>query len=121
MNQTIVKLLKLSGDNSECDPPDPIPNSEVKPLHADDSALRESRSSPDFCFFPVQVAGFFLPEFFLHRKFRTYSAARYSFFINSIQEVKVLRRNLLVCLSFSFYVVLNYKFCSWFVYFLAFG
>ena len=27
----------LLSDNSECDPPDPIPNSEVKPLSADGS------------------------------------------------------------------------------------
>jgi hypothetical protein len=27
----------LSGDHSECEPPDPFPNSEVKPLRADDS------------------------------------------------------------------------------------
>ena len=27
----------LPGGNSECEPPDPIPNSEVKPLSADDS------------------------------------------------------------------------------------
>ena len=27
----------MLGDNSECDPPEPIPNSEVKPLSADDS------------------------------------------------------------------------------------
>ena len=28
---------KLLGDNSECDPPDPISNSEVKPFCADGS------------------------------------------------------------------------------------
>ena len=27
----------MLGDNSECDPPDSIPNSEVKPLSANDS------------------------------------------------------------------------------------
>ena len=27
----------LLGDHSECEPPDPIPNSEVKPFSADDS------------------------------------------------------------------------------------
>lgn len=27
----------MLGDNSECDPPEPIPNSEVKPLSANDS------------------------------------------------------------------------------------
>ncbi len=39
----------LPGDHSEREPPDPIPNSEVKPLSADDSAAPlwcESRSSP---------------------------------------------------------------------------
>lgn len=31
------KLHQLPGDNSEREPPDPISNSEVKPLSADDS------------------------------------------------------------------------------------
>ena len=30
-------LTSLPGGYSECEPPDPIPNSEVKPLCADDS------------------------------------------------------------------------------------
>ena len=41
---------KISGDNSLRDPPVPIPNTEVKPQHADGTWLetaRESRSSPD--------------------------------------------------------------------------
>ena len=40
---------KVSGDNSERDPPVPIPNTEVKPLSADGTWLataRESRTSP---------------------------------------------------------------------------
>ena len=40
----------ISGDNSLRDPPVPIPNTEVKPQHADGTWLataRESRSSPD--------------------------------------------------------------------------
>ena len=41
---------KISGDYSLRDPPVPIPNTEVKPQHADGTWLetaRESRSSPD--------------------------------------------------------------------------
>ena len=40
---------QFSGDNSECEPPDPISNSEVKPFSADDSVgfPCESRTSPD--------------------------------------------------------------------------
>ena len=41
---------RISGDNSLRDPPVPIPNTEVKPQHADGTWLataRESRSSPD--------------------------------------------------------------------------
>ena len=40
----------ISGDYSLRDPPVPIPNTEVKPQHADGTWLetaRESRSSPD--------------------------------------------------------------------------
>ena len=40
----------ISGDNSLRDPPVPIPNTEVKPQHADSTWLetaREGRSSPD--------------------------------------------------------------------------
>ena len=40
----------ISGDNSERDPPVPIPNTEVKPLSADGTWLataRESKTSPD--------------------------------------------------------------------------
>ena len=43
----------ISGDNSLRDPPVPIPNTEVKPQHADGTWLataRESRSSPDSIF-----------------------------------------------------------------------
>ena len=41
---------KISGDNSLRDPPVPIPNTEVKPQHADSTWVvtpREGRSSPD--------------------------------------------------------------------------
>ena len=41
---------RVSGDNSLRDPPVPIPNTEVKPQHADSTWLetaREGRSSPD--------------------------------------------------------------------------
>ena len=41
---------KISGDYSLRDPPVPIPNTEVKPQHADGTWLetaRESRTSPD--------------------------------------------------------------------------
>ena len=43
-------LDQFSGDHSERAPPDPISNSEVKPLSADDSVgfPCESRTSPDF-------------------------------------------------------------------------
>ena len=44
------KAQTISGDNSLRDPPVPIPNTEVKPQHADGTWLemaRESRSSPD--------------------------------------------------------------------------
>ena len=36
-NDLVVGLKKLPDDHSECVPPDPIPNSEVKMLSADDS------------------------------------------------------------------------------------
>ncbi len=36
-NKLITYYTKLLGDHSESEPPDPIPNSEVKPLSADDS------------------------------------------------------------------------------------
>ena len=45
---------RISGDNSLRDPPVPIPNTEVKPQHADGTWLataRESRSSPDSILF----------------------------------------------------------------------
>ncbi len=32
-----AELVFMLGEHSECVPPDPIPNSEVKPLSADDS------------------------------------------------------------------------------------
>ena len=41
---------RVSGDNSLRDPPVPIPNTEVKPQHADSTWLetaRKGRSSPD--------------------------------------------------------------------------
>ena len=44
------KSHRISGDYSLRDPPVPIPNTEVKPQHADGTWLetaRESRSSPD--------------------------------------------------------------------------
>ena len=44
------KLCMVSGDNSLRDPPVPIPNTEVKPQHADGTWLataRESRTPPD--------------------------------------------------------------------------
>ena len=49
----LKKLHTISGDNSLRDPPVPIPNTEVKPQHADGTWLataRESRSSPDSIF-----------------------------------------------------------------------
>ncbi len=33
----VIHRTSLLGDHSEREPPDPIPNSEVKPLSADDS------------------------------------------------------------------------------------
>ena len=45
--------LNISGDNSLRDPPVPIPNTEVKPQHADSTWVatpREGRSSPDSIF-----------------------------------------------------------------------
>lgn len=35
--------VSLPGEHSECEPPDPIPNSEVKPLSADDSLVLTMR------------------------------------------------------------------------------
>ena len=45
-----MRAHRISGGNSLRDPPVPIPNTEVKPQHADGTWLetaRESRSSPD--------------------------------------------------------------------------
>ena len=45
-----VRAHKISGGNSLRDPPVPIPNTEVKPQHADSTWLvtaREGRSPPD--------------------------------------------------------------------------
>ena len=45
-----AKHLNISGDNSLRVPPVPIPNTEVKPQHAESTWLetaREDRSSPD--------------------------------------------------------------------------
>jgi hypothetical protein len=49
--------VSLSGDHSEWEPPDPIPNSEVKTLRADDSVSFscESRSLPGFYSKPLLV------------------------------------------------------------------
>ena len=35
--QSMIDDTSLLGDHNESEPPDPIPNSEVKPLSADDS------------------------------------------------------------------------------------
>ena len=51
---------RLPGDYTEGETPDPIPNSEVKPLRADGSDLardRESRSSPGFIFWVSEEVG----------------------------------------------------------------
>ena len=48
--QEFEKSHRISGDYSLRDPPVPIPNTEVKPQHADSTWLetaREGRSSPD--------------------------------------------------------------------------
>ena len=48
--KTLRSQPNISGDNSLRDPPVPIPNTEVKPQHADGTWLetaRESRTSPD--------------------------------------------------------------------------
>ena len=45
-----VRAHRISGGNSLRDPPVPIPNTEVKPQHADSTWLataREGRSPPD--------------------------------------------------------------------------
>ena len=45
------RARKISGDNSEREPPVPIPNTEVKPLSADGTWLetaRESRTLPEY-------------------------------------------------------------------------
>ena len=50
----LKEKYRISGDNSLRDPPVPIPNTEVKPQHADGTWLataRESRSSPDSILF----------------------------------------------------------------------
>ena len=55
----------ISGDYSLRDPPVPIPNTEVKPQHADGTWLataRESRSSPDSTFLDSRQAVLFLPR-----------------------------------------------------------
>ena len=54
-----VRKHKISGDNSLRVPPVPIPNTEVKPQHADGTWLvtaRESRSSPDSIIFGITFA-----------------------------------------------------------------
>ena len=54
---------QFSGDNSDCEPPDPFSNSEVKPVSADDSVgfPCESRTSPDLYIKPckLRLQGFF--------------------------------------------------------------
>ena len=59
----------ISGDYSLRVPPVPIPNTEVKPQHADGTWLataRESRSSPDSILFGQSVGlSFFLTVLFL--------------------------------------------------------
>ena len=49
-NREFATLHPLPGEHSAVEPPDPIPNSEVKRSCADGSVLRacESRSSPGF-------------------------------------------------------------------------
>ena len=37
LSSRIAHQTELPGGHSECEPPDPIPNSEVKPFSADDS------------------------------------------------------------------------------------
>ncbi len=57
----------LLGDHSEREPPDPIPNSEVKPLSADDS-VAVCHAKVGHCQAPIpktrtrQGPGFFLPR-----------------------------------------------------------
>ena len=54
---------QFSGDNSDCEPPDPFSNSEVKPVSADDSVGSpcESRTLPDLIIKPrlLTQSGFF--------------------------------------------------------------
>ena len=54
----------FSGDNSDCEPPDPFSNSEVKPVSADDSVgcPCESRTLPDLYTSPSRAIywGFFI-------------------------------------------------------------
>ena len=57
-----AKSHTISGDNSLRDPPVPIPNTEVKPQHADGIWLetaRESRSSPDSIFLDAPASVLF--------------------------------------------------------------
>ena len=56
-------LSATCGDNSEEDPPVPIPNTVVKLLSADDTwgvTLWEIRTSPLFLFFEKELISFFL-------------------------------------------------------------
>lgn len=56
--------LKLAGVNSDGVTPDPIPNSEVKPVSGDGTAgepLWKSSTMPALFFNPIERSGFFLP------------------------------------------------------------
>ena len=79
----------ISGDNSLRDPPVPIPNTEVKPQHADGTWLataRESRSSPDSILFG-QSAGLFF--FYLAETFAGVSL--FCFMQKSRQQLKIIQ------------------------------
>ena len=62
-----TKQFNISGGNDEGVPPVPIPNTEVKPQHADSTWVatpREGRSSPDSISFGVSIdAPFFVAWF----------------------------------------------------------
>ena len=79
----------ISGDNSLRVPPVPIPNTEVKPQHADGTWLataRESRSSPDSILFG-QSAGLFF--FYLAETFAGVSL--FCFMQKSRQQLKIIQ------------------------------
>ncbi len=69
-HESRIDHTSLLGDHSEREPPDPIPNSEVKPFSADDSVAvchakvgncQALKSKPK-----LHRLGFFLPEISLH-------------------------------------------------------